>query len=101
MSCIMESAVKPPRCRSIISRSISFSLSSLKKLFASDVMPEFKERDEKLRTEKARRLEPTIEAALARRSDYSQEMPEDYVVEALPRQAIKAIQVGLQRGSHG
>ncbi len=61
-------------------------------LFGREVLPEFKERDEKLRTEKARRLEPTIEAALARRSDYSQEMPEDYVVEALPRQAIKAIQ---------
>ncbi|MEE9281235.1 MAG: LLM class flavin-dependent oxidoreductase [Myxococcota bacterium] len=59
-------------------------------LFGREVLPEFKERDDKIRTEKAKRLEPVVEAALARRVDYSQEMPEDYVMEALPRQMIKA-----------
>ncbi len=59
-------------------------------LFGRDVLPEFKERDHKIRAEKAARLERSLDAAMARRVDYSPEMPEDYVMEALPRQLIKA-----------
>ena len=58
-------------------------------LFGREVLPEFKDRDEKLRAEKARKLEPAIEAAMARRVDDAPEMPEDYVMDAMAKAAVK------------
>jgi hypothetical protein len=58
-------------------------------LFAGEVMPEFKDRDEKCRAEKAVRLEPAIEAAMARRVDEAPPMPEGYVMDALAKQVVK------------
>jgi hypothetical protein len=60
-------------------------------LFGAEVLPEFKARDEKLRAAKAARLEPAIEAAMARRVEPDVSMPDDYVMEALPKQLIKAV----------
>jgi len=56
-------------------------------LVAKEVLPEFIERDEKLEREKARRLEPVIEAVMARKpsSDHPPLDP-DYVIPAYPRQ---------------
>jgi alkanesulfonate monooxygenase SsuD/methylene tetrahydromethanopterin reductase-like flavin-dependent oxidoreductase (luciferase family) len=51
-------------------------------LFAKKVMPEFQERDEKQQKEKAKRLEPVIEAALGRYKPDDREVPDDYIVEA-------------------
>jgi len=56
-------------------------------LVAKEVLPEFIERDAKLEREKARRLEPVIEAVMARKpaSDHPVLDP-DYVIPAYPRQ---------------
>jgi alkanesulfonate monooxygenase SsuD/methylene tetrahydromethanopterin reductase-like flavin-dependent oxidoreductase (luciferase family) len=59
-------------------------------LFGRDILPEFKDRDEKLRAEKARRLEPVLEAAMARKREAPPRMPDDYVMDALPRSLIEA-----------
>ena len=59
-------------------------------LFGSEVLPEFKARDEKQHAAKAARLEPVVEAAMARRVEPDVAMPDDYVMEALPKQLIKA-----------
>lgn len=57
-------------------------------LIAREVLPEFLERDERLREEKARRLEPVIERVLARKpaSDHPPLDPA-YVIPAYPRQS--------------
>ena len=60
-------------------------------LFGAEVLPEFKARDEEQRLAKAARLEPAVEAAMARRVEPDVPMPDDYVLEALPRQLIKAV----------
>jgi alkanesulfonate monooxygenase SsuD/methylene tetrahydromethanopterin reductase-like flavin-dependent oxidoreductase (luciferase family) len=56
-------------------------------LFGTEVLPEFAERDEAQRVEKARRLEPVIEAALARKpaSDHPPLPTPDYAYPAIPR----------------
>jgi alkanesulfonate monooxygenase SsuD/methylene tetrahydromethanopterin reductase-like flavin-dependent oxidoreductase (luciferase family) len=55
-------------------------------LFGREVLPEFAERDERLRREKAARLEPVIEKVLARKpaSDHPPLLP-DFEVPAIPR----------------
>ncbi|MBM3671591.1 MAG: LLM class flavin-dependent oxidoreductase [Actinobacteria bacterium] len=55
-------------------------------LFAREVLPEFKDREEQREREKAERLAPIIEAAMARKpaSDHPPLDP-DYVISALPR----------------
>jgi alkanesulfonate monooxygenase SsuD/methylene tetrahydromethanopterin reductase-like flavin-dependent oxidoreductase (luciferase family) len=58
-------------------------------IFGREVLPEFQERDEKLRAEKAKALEPAVEAALARRVDDAPPMPEGYVMDALAKGLIK------------
>ena len=58
-------------------------------LFSREVMPEFKDRDEKLRAEKAARLEPAIEAAMSRRVDDRAPLPDGYVMDALPKQIVQ------------
>jgi alkanesulfonate monooxygenase SsuD/methylene tetrahydromethanopterin reductase-like flavin-dependent oxidoreductase (luciferase family) len=60
-------------------------------LFGSEVLPEFVERDEEASRAKAVRLEPVVEAALARRRPHQPVMPHDYVVRAIPRQMVEAL----------
>jgi len=59
-------------------------------LFGREVAPEFKERDEAIRAAKAERLEPAIEAAMARKVDDAPPMPDDYVMRAIPKTMIEA-----------
>jgi alkanesulfonate monooxygenase SsuD/methylene tetrahydromethanopterin reductase-like flavin-dependent oxidoreductase (luciferase family) len=59
-------------------------------LFGREVLPEFKERDERLVAEKAKRLEPVIEQVMARKVDETPAMPDDYVMRAIPKQMIAA-----------
>src|SRR5439155_18547006 len=56
-------------------------------LFGRGVLPEFLERDEKASAEKARRLEPVIEKALARKppADHPPLPDPDYDFPAIPR----------------
>jgi len=58
-------------------------------LFGDEVMPEFKERDEKLRAEKMARLAPLVDAALERRESGAPTMPADYRITALARNVVK------------
>jgi alkanesulfonate monooxygenase SsuD/methylene tetrahydromethanopterin reductase-like flavin-dependent oxidoreductase (luciferase family) len=61
-------------------------------LFGKEVLPEFKERDERHRRDKAERLASAIDAALARRLEPVSHMPPDYTIEALHKQFIAAQQ---------
>jgi alkanesulfonate monooxygenase SsuD/methylene tetrahydromethanopterin reductase-like flavin-dependent oxidoreductase (luciferase family) len=54
-------------------------------LFGRTVLPEFREREEKLAAGRARRLEPVVEAAMARRRDDAPALPEGYSFPAMPR----------------
>ncbi|GIU85151.1 MAG: luciferase [Acidimicrobiales bacterium] len=58
-------------------------------LFGKEVLPEFAERDEKLRAEKMRELEDAIGQALERRKDEAPRMPDDYVIRAIPKQMVE------------
>jgi alkanesulfonate monooxygenase SsuD/methylene tetrahydromethanopterin reductase-like flavin-dependent oxidoreductase (luciferase family) len=58
-------------------------------LFGTEVMPEFKERDEAQRAAKAKLLEPIVEAALARKPAAPPPMPDDYVMRAIPKQMVE------------
>jgi hypothetical protein len=58
-------------------------------LFGREVLPEFKERDDAIRAEKERELEPIIEAAMARKTDEAPTMPDDYVMRAIPKQIVE------------
>ena len=54
-------------------------------LFGRDVLPEFMERDDAQVKQKAARVEPMIEKAMARRVDDAPPMPDDYVMAAMPK----------------
>jgi alkanesulfonate monooxygenase SsuD/methylene tetrahydromethanopterin reductase-like flavin-dependent oxidoreductase (luciferase family) len=56
-------------------------------LFGRDVLPEFKERDERAQREKAKRLEPVVERVMARKpaSDHPPLPTPDYDFPAIPR----------------
>ncbi len=54
-------------------------------LFGREVLPEFKERDERVVGEKARRLAPVVDRAMARRVDDAPPLPADYNFPAMPR----------------
>lgn len=58
-------------------------------LFGKEVMPEFQDRDEKLREEKRQRLEPLIEAAMERRVDNAPPLADDFRVDAIAREVFK------------
>jgi alkanesulfonate monooxygenase SsuD/methylene tetrahydromethanopterin reductase-like flavin-dependent oxidoreductase (luciferase family) len=58
-------------------------------LFAREVMPEFKDRDEKLVAAKERRLAPVVDAALARKVDDAPELPADYTITPMFRKMIE------------
>lgn len=63
-------------------------------LFGREVLPEFKDRDEKLRAAKASRLERYVDAALERReaalSDLPK-LPEGYVMDAMIKAVVKQV----------
>jgi hypothetical protein len=61
-------------------------------LFGTQVLPEFVERDENACTAKAAKWEPIIEAALARRVGDHPTMPPDYVMRAIPKQMVDAME---------
>jgi len=65
-------------------------------LFGREVMPEFKERDEAAVAAKAKRLEPVIEAALARKERTAPSLPDGYSFPAMPRRMVDAS--GNQQG---
>ncbi len=65
-------------------------------LLGREVLPEFLDRDEKLRAEKAKRLEPAIEAAMVRRGNPPPRTSEDHVVNAYPRRELTAAGKGDQ-----
>ena len=54
------------------------------------MLPEFKERDEAQVSAKAKRLEPVIEAALARKDATRPTLPEGYSFPAMPRKMVDA-----------
>ena len=57
-------------------------------LFGSEVLPAFKERDDRQVEAKAARLEPMVDAAMARRAERAERpppLPTDYAFPALPR----------------
>jgi len=55
-------------------------------LFGTEVLPEFKEREEKAATRKAQQLAPVIEKVMARKpaTDHPP-IPPDYAIPAIPR----------------
>ncbi|MEE2702836.1 MAG: LLM class flavin-dependent oxidoreductase [Myxococcota bacterium] len=59
-------------------------------LFGREVMPEFKERDEKQRAAKAERLAPLVDAALERKERNAPTLPEGYHVPAVAKELFKA-----------
>jgi alkanesulfonate monooxygenase SsuD/methylene tetrahydromethanopterin reductase-like flavin-dependent oxidoreductase (luciferase family) len=63
-------------------------------LFGREVLPEFKDRDEKLRAAKATRLERYVDAALERREASSSDLPklpEGYVMDAMIKAVVKQV----------
>ncbi|CAN5510128.1 LLM class flavin-dependent oxidoreductase [soil metagenome] len=59
-------------------------------LFGAEVLPEVKERDEAATLAKAKRLEPVVEAAMARRPEDPSLMPEGYRFPAIPKRMVDA-----------
>jgi hypothetical protein len=64
-------------------------------LFAREVMPEFKERDEKLVAAKQKRLAKVVEAALARRVEDVPPLPKDYTITPMFRKVMEK-QIGTE-----
>jgi hypothetical protein len=64
-------------------------------LFAREVMPEFKDRDEKVVAQKKQRMQPAIDAAMARRVDDAPPLPEGYTITPMFRKMIEK-QVGKE-----
>jgi alkanesulfonate monooxygenase SsuD/methylene tetrahydromethanopterin reductase-like flavin-dependent oxidoreductase (luciferase family) len=64
-------------------------------LFGRDVMPEFKERDERLARQKQERLAPLVEAAMKRKVDDAPPMPEGYAITPMVRKMMEK-QMGEQ-----
>lgn len=57
-------------------------------LFGKEVMPEFLDRDRNQQKQKMERLQPLIDAALARRVDNAPDLPEDFRVDAIAREVL-------------
>ena len=62
-------------------------------LFGTEVLPEFIERDEAGAAAKAAHWAPIIEQAMARKVDTAPPMPDDYVMKALPKQMVDALEM--------
>jgi len=60
-------------------------------LFGTRVLPEFVERDEAASSAKAAKWEPVVAQAMARREHTDPVMPPGYVMRALPKQMIEAL----------
>ncbi len=60
-------------------------------LFGTEVLPEFVERDEEAVRVKAARMEPLVAQALARRVRDDPVMPPEYVMRAIPKQMVDAL----------
>ena len=60
-------------------------------LFGTQVLPEFIERDEEASRAKAAKWAPVIEQAMARRDRQDPVMPADYVMRAIPKQMVEAL----------
>jgi hypothetical protein len=60
-------------------------------LFGTQVLPEFIERDEEACRAKAATWAPVIEQAMARRDRRDPVMPTDYVMRAIPKQMVEAL----------
>ena len=60
-------------------------------LFGTQVLPEFIERDEAASRAKAEKWEPLIAQAMARRDRKDPVMPEGYVIRAIPKQMVDAM----------
>jgi hypothetical protein len=58
-------------------------------IFGTQVLPEFKDRDEKQRAEKAVELERAVDAAMSRKVDKAPPMPEGYVMDAMAKAVVK------------
>ncbi|MEE2675311.1 MAG: LLM class flavin-dependent oxidoreductase [Myxococcota bacterium] len=58
-------------------------------LFGTEVLPEFKDRDEKQRAQKAVELERSVDAAMSRKVDDVPPMPEGYVMDAMAKAVVK------------
>jgi alkanesulfonate monooxygenase SsuD/methylene tetrahydromethanopterin reductase-like flavin-dependent oxidoreductase (luciferase family) len=63
-------------------------------LFGREVLPEFKDRDEAHVTAKTKRLEPIVEAAMARKVDDVPSMPDGYSFPAMPRKMMAGNEQG-------
>ena len=61
-------------------------------LFGKEVLPEFAERDVKSTRRKADKWAPVVEEVLARRVTGVSRMPDDYVMTALPKQMVDALE---------
>jgi alkanesulfonate monooxygenase SsuD/methylene tetrahydromethanopterin reductase-like flavin-dependent oxidoreductase (luciferase family) len=59
-------------------------------MFGKEVMPEFKDRDDKQVAAKAKRLEPVIEQAMARRTDEAPKLPDGYSFASIPKRMVDA-----------
>ena len=62
-------------------------------LFGTEVLPEFIERDEAGAVAKAEHWAPIIAEAMTRKVDTAPPMPEDYVMKALPKQMVDALEL--------
>jgi alkanesulfonate monooxygenase SsuD/methylene tetrahydromethanopterin reductase-like flavin-dependent oxidoreductase (luciferase family) len=60
-------------------------------LFGTQVLPEFLERDEAASRAKAAKWEPLVEQAMARRHRQDPVMPPDYLMRAIPKQMVDAL----------
>ncbi len=60
-------------------------------LFGAEVLPEFIERDEAAEATKAAKWEPIVEQAMARRVRSDPVMPTGYVMRAIPKQMVEAM----------
>jgi alkanesulfonate monooxygenase SsuD/methylene tetrahydromethanopterin reductase-like flavin-dependent oxidoreductase (luciferase family) len=58
-------------------------------LFADEVMPEFKEREPKRREEKMNRLQPILDAAMARKVDNAPKLPDGFSFPAMPKAMMR------------
>jgi len=58
-------------------------------LFGREVLPEFKDRDEKQRAAKAQEMERAVDAAMSRKVDNAPSLPEGYVMDAMAKAVVK------------
>ncbi|HEX7169039.1 MAG TPA: LLM class flavin-dependent oxidoreductase, partial [Acidimicrobiales bacterium] len=59
-------------------------------LFGKEVLPEFADRDEKAAKDKAARMKPIVEKAMARKADDAPPAVDDYAFPAMPRRMAEA-----------